>query len=300
MSIAFQKPTIEDKQKLEPYFKSVHEMNCEFTFANMFLWSGHYGGEYAIVDDMLVIRAGEGKEKSYAYPLGTHDVKPIIEKLIRDCEEIGIPFRMHSITNSMKDNLEQLFPGQFEYVPDRDNFDYIYRSEDLINLKGKKYHGKRNHINQFMERNNWSYEPITKENMDDCIHMAEEWCIQNGCDDEGRLAEFCVIKNSFRYFDILGLVGGVLRVDGKVVAFTIGEEINDDVFVVHIEKAYADVNGAYPMINREFITREASQYTYINREEDLGIEGLRKAKLSYKPAILLEEYSVSFKKNEKE
>ena len=106
-----------------------------------------------------------------------------------------------------------------------------------------------------------------------------------------------MIKNSFRYFEQLKLVGGILRVDGKVVAFTIGEAVNEDVFVVHIEKAYAEINGAYPAINQEFVKHEASQYRYINREEDLGMEGLRKAKMSYRPVILLERYLVTEKES---
>lgn len=295
IEISFKQPTIDDQELLEPYFRSVKELSCEMTFANLFLWSGHYHGEFAIVDDMLVIRAGEGTEYSFAYPIGVHDAAPVIEKLMGYCNEQGIQFRLHGLTNDKRADLEQAFPGKFEYISDRDSFDYIYLSEDLISLKGKKYHGKRNHINRFKEENNWSYESITRENMGECMDFALEWCKQNGCDDHGRLAEICVIRNSFRYFERLGLVGGLLRVDGKLVAFTIGEAMNEDVFVVHIEKAYSDVNGAYPTINQEFIAHEASQYRYINREEDLGIEGLRKAKLSYRPVILLEEYRAELK-----
>ena len=291
IEIAFRKPSIDDQELLEPYFKAdPHAMSCEMTFANLFLWSGHYRGEFAVLDDMLVIRAGAGNNVSFAYPMGIHDPAPVVQKLMDYCAERGIPFRMHGVTNDKRADLEAAFPGKFDFIPDRDSADYIYLSEDLIHLKGKKYHGKRNHINRFKEENNWSYEPITRENMDDCMAFALEWCKQNGCDDDGRLAEVCVIRNAFRYFERLHLVGGALRIDRKMVAFTIGEPMNEDVFVVHIEKADASINGAYPTINQEFIAHEAGSYRYINREEDLGIEGLRKAKLSYRPVIILEEY----------
>ena len=291
MELTFRKPTIEDQQLLEPYFRAEpHAMSCEMTFANLFLWAGHYHGEFAILDDMLVIRAGEGEDVSYACPIGAHDPAPVVQKLMDDAARRQAPFRMHGVTNEKRAALEAAFPGVFEFIPDRDSADYIYLSEDLIQLKGKKYHGKRNHINRFKEENNWSYEPVTPANTEDCMAFALEWCRKNGCDDNGRLAEVCVIRNALRYLDRLGLVGGALRVDGRMVAFTLGEAMNEDVFVVHIEKADASVNGAYPTINQEFIAREASAYRYINREEDLGIEGLRRAKLSYRPVILLEEY----------
>lgn len=297
MDILFKKPEIEDQPLIEPYFHAVKELGCEMTFSSLFLWSGHYRVQFAVVDDMLVLRAGEAPDFSFAYPIGIHDPKPVIETLRNYCREHGFVFRMHGLTNDKRADLEQAFPGEFEFVSDRDSADYIYLSEDLISLKGKKYHGKRNHINRFKEENNWSYEPITRENMDECVELALEWCRQNGCADDGRLAEICVIKNSFRYFEQLKLVGGILRVDGKVVAFTIGEAVNEDVFVVHIEKAYAEINGAYPAINQEFVKHEASQYRYINREEDLGMEGLRKAKMSYRPVILLERYLVTEKES---
>ena len=141
-----------------------------------------------------------------------------------------------------------------------------------------------------MYENRWSYEKMMKDNLEDCFQMALKWRNDNGCnDDEEKNAEMCVTLNSLRLFEELELTGGVLRLDGEIIAFTMGEPVSEDTFVVHIEKAFADVQGAYPMINQQFVSNECGEYQYINREEDTGAEGLRKAKLSYRPVFLVEK-----------
>ena len=141
---------------------------------------------------------------------------------------------------------------------------------------------------------NWSYETMSKENLEECFQMGLKWRNDNGCEEDyEKNAEICVTLNALRLFEELDLVGGVLKVHGEVVAFTIGEPVTKDTFVVHIEKAFADVEGAYPMINQQFVSHECMEYTYINREEDTGAEGLRKAKLSYRPVFLVEKGRVT-------
>lgn len=195
--------------------------------------------------------------------------------------------------------MEKLYPGRFTIEYDRDVADYVYEVEKLINLSGKKYHGKKNHINKFKKTYaNWSYESLTKENAEECFQMALKWRNANGCDENvEKNAEMCVTLNSLRLLEELNLRGGLLRADGEVVAFSIGEPVCSDTMVVHIEKAFADVPGAYPMINQQFLIHEASEYQYVNREEDTGDEGLRQAKESYKPAFLQEKGLVSFRKD---
>ena len=173
-------------------------------------------------------------------------------------------------------------------------FDYIYETENLTNLSGKKFHGKRNHIARFMDDDDWEYETLSSENVQECIDMNNNW-IQKKYDEDAWSQEvqdeYDVVKNALIDYKRLGLVGGVLRKYGEVVAFELGEPLCDDTFVVHFEKAYADVQGAYPMINKQFVQHECQDYKYVNREEDDGEEGLRKAKLSYHPDILLEKYN---------
>lgn len=192
--------------------------------------------------------------------------------------------------------MKAVYPGQIYHRIYRDSADYVYETEKLISLSGKKYHGKKNHINKFNRLYpDWTYEKITDENVEECFQMALNWRRENGCDEDvDKNAEMCVTLNSLRLMKELELSGGLIRVDGRVVAFSIGEPVCDDTMVVHIEKAYADVQGAYTIINQQFLTHEASQYQYVNREEDMGDPGLRQAKESYRPVFLVEKGCVSF------
>jgi hypothetical protein len=233
----------------------------------------------------------DGKEE-FTYPAGKEeDVKRAIRFLENYTKERELPLVFYHVTSSQFEQLEEWYPGRFEVEYNRDIADYIYESEKLATLAGKKLHSKRNHINKFMATHeNWSYETMTKDNLEECFQMALQWRNQNGCDeDHQKNAEMCVTLNALRLFEELNLVGGVLKNNGHVIAFTIGEELCEDTFVVHIEKAFADVQGAYPMINQQFVSNECMNYQYINREDDTGSEGLRKAKLSYRPAYLVEK-----------
>ncbi|MFY9272906.1 MAG: phosphatidylglycerol lysyltransferase domain-containing protein, partial [Thermacetogeniaceae bacterium] len=186
------------------------------------------------------------------------------------------------------------FPEKFEYSEARDSFDYVYLLEDLAALTGKKYRGKRNHVNYFMKNYNWSFEQISPENLAECWEMNLEWCKINNCMCDIQLAsEFCAVRRCFDYFDQLELEGGLLRADGKVVAFTIGEKLNSDTYDTHIEKAFSGIKGAYQTINQQFakfIQQKHPEIIYVNREEDMGRAGLRKAKLSYHPVRMEEKY----------
>ena len=285
---------LSDKEIIQSYYRQEKSRNCEFTFANNYLWAPHYEIRYAIIDGMLVFLSDEATF-SVSFPLGKGNAKETIELLLSYFEEKGRTFKMHLVSPEQFARLEKWFPGKFQIAYNRDAADYVYESEKLITLSGKKLHGKRNHINKFKELYpDWTYEPITKENTAECIEMAQNWRVQNGCDEnEEKSAEFCVTLNALKMREELGLRGGLLRADGRVVAFTLGEPGGEDIFVVHIEKAYPDVQGAYPMINQQFVEHECAAYRYINREEDTGAEGLRKAKLSYYPVMMLEKGMVT-------
>ena len=223
-----------------------------------------------------------------------NNLKTVILILEEYFESLGQAFHIHLVTKDKFELLEQLFPGKYSIEFDRDVADYIYEVSQLTSLAGKKLHGKRNHINKFKENNpDWSYETLNDENLEECLQMAEEWKAINLCGEKGeKHAEFCVTRRALKNYKALGLKGGVLRDGSRVVAFTLGEELNKEMFVVHIEKAFADVQGAYPMINQQFLIHEASNYKYVNREDDTGAEGLRKAKLSYYPVFLQEKGNV--------
>ena len=288
-SIQFRRPELEDKELIDLYFKKVQDRSCERTFANVYLWSRHYHAKFAVIENTVVFTY-EGSKLAYAYPVGEkEDVKRALDHLIQYSEEQRSALRLYCVMEEDFAQLEMWYPGQFTIEYDRDQADYVYESEKLATLTGKKLHGKRNHINKFKSLyEDWSYEELNDKNQEECFQMALKWRNQNGCeDDEEKNAEMCVTLNALRLYKELGLTGGVLRVNGEIVAFTLGEPACGDTFVVHIEKAYSEVEGAYPMINQQFVQHACMDYKYVNREDDTGAEGLRQAKLSYRPVFLV-------------
>ena len=298
--IFLKRAELEDKELMTSYFKKYESRSCERTFVNNYLWSRRYPVTFAVIENTLVFKSEDEKHLSFAFPAGEdEDIKKVLPVLKQYCEERGYPFSLYMVTAENFEKLESWYPGRFEIEYDRDSADYVYESEKLATLAGKKLHAKRNHINKFKTayENRWSYESMSKENLEDCFQMALKWRKQNECEEnDEKCAEMCVTLNSLRLFEELELKGGVLRIDGEVVAFTVGEELSKDTFVVHIEKAFAEIQGAYPMINQQFVEHECKGYTYINREEDTGAEGLRKAKLSYRPVFLIEKGKVTEKR----
>ncbi|HCC34697.1 MAG TPA: hypothetical protein DEQ02_03320 [Ruminococcaceae bacterium] len=262
---------------------------CEYCFGNLYIWRIPNELKIARINDFITAKSL--KRQIYLFPAGSGDLKAVIKALMRDADECGHPFVLYGICEEAKVQLNEIMPGRFEFEAYESGFDYIYESKDLITLSGKKYHSKRNHIARFKENNNYVYERVSGENLSECVRMNKEWCKQHGClDDEGLTEEACAVATSLRYFDELGFQGGLIRVDGRVVAYTIGERLSQDTYCIHIEKAFGDIQGAYAMINQCFASDIAEDVKYINREEDTGAEGLRKAKRSYYPAIWLTKY----------
>lgn len=295
--LIFKRPQFEDRELISSYFWKYPSRDCDRTFANTYLWARFYNSGFAIVENTLVFQSDE-EGMSFSFPAGEpENVKKAIQTLRGYSERMGQRFYLHGVTPEEFELLESLFPDTFKIEYERDYADYVYETEKLATLSGKKLHGKRNHINKFKATyEDWSYETLSEENQEECFQMALKWREENGCeDDEEKNAEMCVTLNSLRMFRELGMVGGVLRVNGKIAAFTLGEPVCEDTFVVHIEKAFADIEGAYPMINQQFVQHECMDYLYINREDDAGSEGLRKAKLSYRPAFMVEKGFASVK-----
>jgi hypothetical protein len=200
-------------------------------------------------------------------------------------------FFIKGATGRVKERIEADCPGNFMLVADRDNFEYVYLTSDLCSLEGKKFHAKRNHINRLLQEHEVEYRAYRPEDYEACTSLHRQWIEDKGGVTQGYCDEFTVTQAALSNLERLNLKCGMLFVDGKLTAFSIGEGFKDDMAIIHIEKADPDVQGAYPMINREFARAEWSGYQYINREEDMGIEGLRKAKLSYSPVFLIEKYT---------
>jgi hypothetical protein len=249
---------------------------------------------------MVYRSRGEGGHFSYACNLrDSQNSRELFEMLRELAKQEGEELHLHCVSEKEWQLIEEWYPGVYEITYDRDSADYIYLREKLATLSGKKLHGKRNHIHRFEEANSdWCYETICDENEEECAKMAMRWCMNN-CMSEQNEIEFDKIDESklvvyaIRHREELGMIGGALRVNGRIIAITLGEPLTKDTFVVHFEKAFSDIQGAYPMINREFVRHELEEYTYVNREEDMGLEGLRKAKLSYRPEILFAKGQVN-------
>jgi len=293
--IQFNKIKLSDKTWIKPILALSNYNGCHQNFTNLFSWSDTYNYQAAKVNNFLVVKANFTKDYPYyIYPAGTGNIKEIIELMIEDSKRNKHRFTMAGLLKENKEQLSSIFPGRFSYNANRDIFDYVYSVEKLSELSGNKLHSKRNHINYFKKHFNWSFELLSSVNLFECWEMTIQWCIKNGCESDHELSdEFLSVRTCFDNFEELQLEGGLLRKDGKVIAYTMGEKLNSDTYVIHIEKAFGDIRGAYQMINQQFaqvIKKHHPEISYINREEDMGYEGLRKSKLSYFPDILVEKY----------
>lgn len=295
--IAFRPIGIEDKETVQRYTFRSRRRNCDLSFANLYAWRFLYRTEIAEMDGFLLFRFYVENELAYMMPVGEGDVRPVIEAMMEDAGRQGVPFRMLGVCVDMRVRLEEAFPDYFTFTSDRDYSDYIYLRSDLAGLRGKKYQPKRNHINKFKAAYpDYEYKPLTPELMAECLRLEAQWCRANNCaENEALEAERRFMTTALKQMEELEILGGVLHVGGRIVAFTFGNPINRETFDVCVEKADVEIDGAYTMINCEFANRIPEQYIYINREEDLGLEGLRKAKLSYQPETVLEKYIVELK-----
>lgn len=288
--------SLEDKDWINDILSQVDFYTCEYPFGNVFSYGAKMEIKVGNIADCLVTKCVQDDYVMYCCPIGKGDIKKAVEFILDDARKDGRDCEIFAISPETADIISKEFADELEISLVRDTFDYIYSSEDLINLSGKKYQPKRNHISYFMKNNNWTYERINKDNAEECYEMSKLWL--EGALEEYREeleGELKIIRRVFDNYDKLDFVGGLLRVDGKVVAYTMGEAASEDVFCVHVEKAFADIRGAYPMINQQFVKNELSGYKYINREDDTGAENLRKAKLSYYPVILAEKYEAKLK-----
>jgi hypothetical protein len=225
------------------------------------------------------------------YPVGSGDLKHIVGLLEDDARTGGYPLRIFGVTPDAKSELENCLPGQFAYTPEPDYFDYVYLRTDLASLTGKKYQSKRNHVNRFKKQYRYEYLPIAPDIIPLCMSLESKWFQTNSTknDIDGLRLENRSMRFAMNHFSDLGLLGGAIAIDGEIVAFTYGSPINHCTFGVHVEKADIRYDGVFSLINQEFASRIPEQFVFVNREEDLGLPGLRQAKQSYHPAILLEK-----------
>ncbi len=293
----FEKLSLKHKKQAELYLCETPYGISESSFVSLFLWGDVYHTEVAFEDGLMFIRVGENGCFRYMMPMGNGDLSHGLSLILDNVKRTGCEPRLIAVTDEMKKRLDTAMPNTFSYEEARDSFDYIYDPEELKNLSGKKFHQKKGHVNRFRKEygDRFTYEEITRENLADVIAFQEKWFLQNADRAESLQAEQKMLQKLFaNYFD-LGVIGGLLRVDGAVVAYSVGTRLCAKTMLVQVEKGDIAYHGVYQMINQQFVEHNCSGVTYLNREDDAGVEGLRRAKLSYQPIFLMRKYVARWK-----
>ena len=291
----FQPLSIDRLSSYRQYYDCTDALGCEFNFVSGYLWSREYPLRVALYDDTLIKAYYRDDTKIWGYclPAGKN-VKGAVKAILADAAERGQAPLFCYLSRKERDLLEALFPSQFTFERSYDTQDYIYLTEDLAQLEGKRYHAKRNYIARFYRAYpNASFAPLDDSNRADALRVMELWCAENGVDPDA-YGEYAVLCEALAHYQELGIRGAVLYAGSEPVAMTLGSEISDVCFDIIFEKALRGDTGSYAVINNAF-AGTLTAYKYINREEDLGIEGLKKSKLSYCPAIIYDRFEATLK-----
>lgn len=282
---------VEDAKWAVPLLEANGYMSCEYAFVDVYIWKRVANTLIARYEDFVILRSDyDGKTIFYQFPAGTGDLKKAIDAILENAKGDDKPPVITSIPLPELERLEGLYPGYFDITNPRDASDYVYLSSDLADLPGRKYQKKRNHCSRF-ERTypDWQFHEINDSSLEKVCEFNSYWAtLYENKDDSGVQMEQVAVEQACRHYEELRLKGGYITVGGEVVAFSFGSPLGDE-FVTHVEKANYDISGAYNMINREMARAFGRKYTYINRENDVGDEGLRTAKLSYHPTLLLDK-----------
>ena len=289
--IPFAKLNLNQKEPLNRYLLKADKQSCEYSFANLFLWGRKKVAEQ---DGFLLLESQFDRKNVYIFPVGTGDLKTALDALIHDAQMRGICCCLAALTEEECRLVELLYPGKFCFYCDRDSYDYVYAIDDLADLKGRKFQKKRNHLNRFrQEHPEAEILPLDERTRVAAFQLAEQW-YHDHCaadPDHDHHLEHDALHRAFAFYPQLGMEGVVLVEKGKILAFAMGSRLNHDTFDIHFEKAL-DIDGAYAAINQGFASYLREKYPdvkWLNREDDMGIAGLRKAKLSYCPHHMVEK-----------
>ena len=294
--ILFSKIKLEDKSIIDRFFQQGYYEASECTFTNLYMWRKYYQTEWAIHNNSLFIKANDGEHTFLLPPFGPeNEFVNDIAKIKDYFQQSNQPFLLKGVPEITRERLEALNINEFCIQEDRNNSDYVYDTQDLVELKGRKYHGKKNHINHFKKNVEFNYLPLTADLIPDCIEFEIEWCKTREHYEDTLFQEKEGIIDAFHHFEYLGFKGAVIMIHDKIEAFTFGELLNPDMVVIHVEKGNHQIRGIYPIINQQFCEHCWSDTKYINREEDMGLAGLRKSKESYFPARMIDKYIVTLK-----
>ena len=306
MTLAFHPLTLFDREVMQAVTLPSGRRNCNYNFANLVGWQFWYSTEVCVLENTVVLRYTFDGQRAYMVCTSEALSPELIEALLDDSNG---DLTLIGLEDSQVAQLSIInYPLSINIEPVRNQYDYVYRRTDLATLHGRHLDGKRNHIHRFRAKHpDFEYRPLTPELFDECRRLTAIWQEEkkqsdsdNGNDNMIEIidAEKQVMETIFSNWDALGMIGGSIFVDGCMVAFTYGAAVTTDTFDVCVEKADRHVEGAFAIINQQFAEHLPEQYIYLNREEDMGIPGLRKAKLSYHPEILLTYNVVHITKND--
>ena len=286
---------LKDKKLIESYTKQWNIGCSDLSFANLFIWGADGKMQYVIDDDVLYIKLNFKSFPEFFWPPipkkgSKHDYRELVCRAFEYLENKNIVPVIRNIWEPFKEIIEKSCP-ELDIEPAEIAWDYVYSREKLATLKGKKLHGKRNNINKFMQENpDWEYKKLVPSMYEDCIAVYDGWKESKDLSEDEFANERRSVVLALTNMEELGLTGGAILLDGKIKAFTVGERLNDDMQLIHIEKADSEINGLFPMINQQYVLHECADVQYINREEDMGVEGMRKAKRSYYPDFMVKKY----------
>lgn len=280
-----------DKPCFDRAMRELDETICDCSFAVQYIWRGKYHTEICHHEGAIMTRFSADGERFYGYPAGG-GLRQSIEALEAHCEAAGETLRLGLLSEKMRTNLETELPGRFQFEEKRDCADYLYQAQKMIDLPGQKLHAKRNFINRFHAayEGRWAFEPFDPEKLDELYEYEAQWCRDNRTSEGDLMAENQAIVSLLENGRALNVKGGLLRLDGKVIGFSLGTFITPEIFCVHIEKADWMIPGAYQVLTNEVAKAYCEGIQRINREDDMGIEGLRKAKMSYQPDEIAMKY----------
>jgi len=292
---AFAPLDLKDRGVFQTFFEEYKSDISELTFTNLFIWRSHYKFQWSIYKDWLIVVSLEGEYGTYAMePIGPSPRSKVTLLVLDWMKE------EKKEANPRIERADERIVAEIDAVqgitiePTRDHFDYVYLREDLVNLAGNRYRSKRNHINQLLRTYSYRYSTLTGDHIPACLELQDRWCEMRRCEDDLNLSgEWDAVREILRCYESLDVQGAVITVESKVMAFTIGQMLNGDTAVVHIEKADPDIPGLYPVINQQFCENNWRGVRYINREQDLGIPGLREAKLSYYPDHMVKKFRIT-------
>jgi hypothetical protein len=291
----FKPVKLDDREIIIDVLRGYQPQISELTFTNFFIWRKKYRFRWSLYKhDTVIVLAGKENVCCAFQPFGFHSIEA--STVILDYLKTGKKIEHPRIVRADHKTARALSGNKSLVIePQREHFDYLYNTQDLINLSGRKYHSKRNHITRFESMyGSYKYSPLTFSHINDCLELSDRWCTVHHCDLSLDLCEeWMAIREALFNFDKLKLSGGVILIDNRVEAFSFGEQLNSDTVVVHMEKASTEFHGLYAMINKMTTEREWNDSLFVNREQDLGDQGLRQAKESYLPVRMVEKYKIT-------